>query len=569
MVAAAGTAWLAVDALRAREALEAVASRVGGLSDQVVAGDGGAAAASLAELQRDAGIAFDATHGPHWWLAQRLPVVGEDVAAVRVVSGVVQDLAQDALPALLSASSLVDPATIAPTGGRVDLAPLQAAAPQVVRADEVVQDSVARLAGLRSESLVASVRKGVEDLRGGLDSVAVTTATASRAVRLLPPMLGADSPRQYLLLVQNNAEARSTGGIAGSVVLLRAQDGVVEFVEQRAGNLIESMDAPIAEVTGVERSLFGDYLARTMLDVTFTPDFPRTGELARALWTHSGGPDVDGVLSVDPVALGGLLEGLGPVRLSDGTELTSANTAELLLNLVYRQLEDPLAQDAFFGQVAEAVFGAVVAGQGDAEAMLAQLAQASREGRFLVWSAHPAEQALLEGTVLSGELSGVRDGAPVVGLFFNDGSRGKMSYYLDRQVQLVAGRCSADGVQQLRLVVTLTNTGPAGGRGLPDYVNGGGQVVPRGDIRTNVLLYAPEGGYISRVVGSDGVEGGAPEVHDGLPVLGRTVQLHPGESHVLEYDVFSGQGQSKPALLRSTPQVRSTPTSTWTSHCSS
>ncbi len=53
-----------------------------------------------------------------------------------------------------------------------------------------------------------------------LAKVSLTTATAARAVRLLPPMLGADGPREYLLLVQNNAEQRATGGIPGSVVQL-------------------------------------------------------------------------------------------------------------------------------------------------------------------------------------------------------------------------------------------------------------------------------------------------------------------------------------------------------------
>lgn len=38
-------------------------------------------------------------------------------------------------------------------------------------------------------------------------------------------MLGADGPKNYLLLFQNNAEVRSLGGNPASLMLLRVEDG--------------------------------------------------------------------------------------------------------------------------------------------------------------------------------------------------------------------------------------------------------------------------------------------------------------------------------------------------------
>jgi Protein of unknown function (DUF4012) len=91
------------------------------------------------------------------------------------------------------------------------------AAPKVVAANAEVQTAVRRL--------------------DSLDPAALTTATAARAVRLLPPMLGANGPREYLLLVQNNAEQRATGGIPGSVALLRAVDGAVTVGAHRGARI--------------------------------------------------------------------------------------------------------------------------------------------------------------------------------------------------------------------------------------------------------------------------------------------------------------------------------------------
>ncbi|WP_420898141.1 DUF4012 domain-containing protein [Cryobacterium suzukii] len=41
----------------------------------------------------------------------------------------------------------------------------------------------------------------------------------NRAATLLPAMLGATEPRNYILLFQNPAELRSTGGIPGALEL--------------------------------------------------------------------------------------------------------------------------------------------------------------------------------------------------------------------------------------------------------------------------------------------------------------------------------------------------------------
>ena len=116
--------------------------------------------------------------------------------------------------------------------GRIDLKPLVKAEPKVVAANAEVQTAARRLDRINPNGLLEAVASPLVDLRAQVAKVALTTATAARAVQLLPPMLGADGPREYLLLVQNNAEQRATGGIPGSVILLRAVDGAVKVVEQ-------------------------------------------------------------------------------------------------------------------------------------------------------------------------------------------------------------------------------------------------------------------------------------------------------------------------------------------------
>jgi hypothetical protein len=73
-----------------------------------------------------------------------------------------------------------------------------------------------RRAGHRPHPLIGVVGTAVDRADDLFSSVSTAVDTLSRTSRLLPDMLGRNGPRTYLVLVQNNAEWRSLGGIAGA-----------------------------------------------------------------------------------------------------------------------------------------------------------------------------------------------------------------------------------------------------------------------------------------------------------------------------------------------------------------
>jgi hypothetical protein len=550
-------AWVGMDTLSARGELKAAAAQVKVLQAQVERGDRADAKATLTSLQAHASAARAKTHGPQWSAVGALPWLGPNVAAVQAVSEVIDDLAVNALPTLMDATALVDPTTFVLDNGRVDLDPLVKAAPAVIAANDEVQGAANTLGSISPDGLLPAVAKPLADLRDQVGTVALTTATAARAVQLLPPMLGADGPREYLLLVQNNSEQRATGGVP-TLIVLQALDGAVEVVQTRgAGGNLGYLPAPILPLTGAEQALFGEGLGTYMGDVTFTPDFPRSGQLAAAIWKQQVGADLDGVLSIDPGTLAEVLGATGPVKLSTGQVLTAKNAEQVLMNTVYLKILDFVKQDEFFAAAARSVFEAMIAGQGKPAPVVDALAQSAREGRLMVWSSHPEEQALLSGTVLSGELVGVEGRSPVIGVYLNDGTAAKIGYYLSMDVVATASTCHPDGSQSVSVKVTLTNTAPRNAADLPPYI-ASGNVVPKGQVRTNVLLYAPTGGRVDDVRVSSGAPGVFSQTHDGLAVVGRTVQLKPGQSEVIDYDVLTGTSQPGTPVLRVTPLILGT-----------
>lgn len=545
--------WTAIDALRVREQLEEAAAVVPQLKEQVLAGDEAAIEESVTTVREAAADAVETTGRPHWRLTALLPGVGPNVQAVRTLSSVLSDLAEEALLGLPDVAAAVSPASLAPKDGRVDLDAIAAQAPVVVAADDSVDRAIAEIDRIDTGSVLPLVGDAVIRLRDELVDLRIDTATAAKAVTLIPPMMGIDGPREYLVLVQNNAEPRALGGIAGSVLRLRVEGGSFELVEQVAGNTV-GFDEPVGELTEAETALFGTQLGRYLLNVTSTPDFPRAAEITSAMWEEERGQKVDGVLSIDPVALAKLLEATGPVTTADGVILTADNAAQYLLNQIYLDVPEPADQDRFFAGAAQSIFDAISGGVGDAGKAVTSLAEGAAQGRVMLWAADPQEQAELSGTILSGELP-TDPSEPVLGVYLNDGTGAKAGFYLNVATSVKVVDCRPDGSQRLEVSTTLNSTLPDPAT-LPPYVTGGGVFVENGEIRTNILLYMPAGGTLVSL-GSGGVERPLlSQVDQGVSAYLTTVSLRPTETVTLEYEVLTSKGSVGPPGLRVTPGQR-------------
>ncbi|WP_454778478.1 DUF4012 domain-containing protein [Georgenia muralis] len=507
-------------------------------------------AASLRENARDA---REATHGPHWKVAGRLPWIGDDIRAVQTATDVSDRLVVNALGDLVEVAAVFDPAQLAPIGGRVQLEKLRSVAVYAQSANDEVRAAQAALSNIDRGSLLAQVDKQVAVLGDRLADLSTLTTSVARAAQLLPPMLGVDGPRDYLLMVQNNAEPRALGGLPGSYVHLRTDDGEISLLESMPAVEVGAASKPVMSLTRAERGLYGTQIGRYPGNVTSTPDFPRAAQLAREFWRVKTGLEVDGVLSVDPVALGVVLGATGPVEVSTGAQLTAENASRILLNQVYRDIAAPESQDAFFASAATAVFDALVSRALNPTEVLYALDEVADEGRLMVWSSVPVEQELLRNTVLSGELRGQVDGSPLVGIFVHDTSGAKIAYYQHVDAEVVATGLGPDGSQLLAVTVQVSSQVPSNVKSLPPLLTGGGNVVPVGNIRSQISVYAPTDGRILDASSTDPKSNYQGHIHNGLMVGTYVVTLEPGQSTTFTYAIASGPGQLGLPKARITP----------------
>jgi hypothetical protein len=559
LVLLTGLAWTGAKGLQAKGHLEAAAGLFLQLQQQIAGDDVTAAQGTLAALQAETTAARAATDGIGWSTSRHLPFVGDDLQAVRTVAVVLDDLASDGLPALLDVASGLDPRSLSPHHGRIDLTAVQSAAPRIATGLAVIRRARASITAIPTAGLTPRLATSVTQLSVALTKAERLVTTANRAARLLPGMLGANGPRTYLLLFQNNAEVRATGGMPGAYIVVKADAGAVTIVDQgSAAGTLDVFDRPVEPLSRDMQGLYTDRPALFPADVNLTPDFPTVAGLARAMYRKRAGVAVDGVLATDPVALSYLLRVTGPVDMPKGPPLTTDNAVRTLLSEAYARYPDPDEQDKYFAGAARAVFQSLLNGQGSPESMLGQLARAAGERRLLLWSADPGEENAIAGTVLAGRLPAKEGMRPTVGVFLNDGTGAKLSYYLTQSAALSAGSCEPDGTRFLRLRLTIGSTAPTGG--LPAYVTGLHLAGRRYTSRTNVMVFSPVGGGVADVR-RDGKEidfGTGLERDRGVGVI--TVDLPPGGKQTYDVTVQTGilpvKGGPISPRLWTTPGVR-------------
>jgi hypothetical protein len=163
-----------------------------------------------------------------------------------------------------------------------------------------------------------------------LDKYVALFDTGVEGLLAAPYLLGAESPRAYLLLAQNENELRATGGFISSVALLRVRDGKIVDLDFRDSYAVDDLSKPHpAAPEALERYMLSQlWLLR---DANWSPDFPTTAQVASELYELDQGVSVDGVIAADLVAMEALVEVLGPVQLEDyGQEVNGANVMDLM-----------------------------------------------------------------------------------------------------------------------------------------------------------------------------------------------------------------------------------------------
>src|SRR5690606_10407161 len=130
-------------------------------------------------------------------------------------------------------------------------------------------------------------------------TVAQATGRLAIAAQVLPSLVGSPTPRHVLVVVQNNAQLRSSGGTPLAFALLRVTRGTVSLAKISGYGAVAAFPSPVAPLSPLTDALFGDAPGLRVQDALSAPEFPEAAALLARMWTARAGDRVDAVVALD------------------------------------------------------------------------------------------------------------------------------------------------------------------------------------------------------------------------------------------------------------------------------
>ena len=328
----------------------------------------------------------------------------------------------------------------------------------------------------------------------------------SRAIHLLrqgqalttyaTSFLGANGPRTYLVLAENNAEMRDQGD-ALSYSLMSTKDGAISVAN---GGTVQTLEltspAPGVVVPAGTESAFKELDPTELFQsANATADFPFTGRDAQGMFAAATGAHVDGVLGMDVVALQAILGLTGPVTAPGIPEPVSAqNASYVLLHQIYAGLSPSASETPRHEELAAvqtAAFQKLKTGRVDLVALARVLATEVAGRHLMLWDEDPRFEQIIRSVGASGAVDTV-DPTRTFHVAVENATATKLDYFVDVAISDDV-YISTDGTAAIDTAVTVTNHAPAGQPPSlqlgPDGIN---SHIP-GEYVGRVLVWGPRG----------------------------------------------------------------------------
>lgn len=263
---------------------------------------------------------------PFLWLAPRLgwlPKYGADAAAAPDLLAMAVQIAaagRGAVDALLPALDAV-----AAGGGTAALpaavTALDAATPQLAAAEtDLAAAFTAR------QRISGPLHPRLAGLLAQVDPLLPLAQAGLQAAQAAPALLGAHGPRAYLILAQNSHELRATGGFISGAGLVRLDNGAIVELKLADSYAVDDLSQPHPAAPAPLAAQMGAQIL-LLRDSNWSPDFPQSAEVARALYAQDQGAATDGAIALDLEAVRLLVGALGPLQVPGVEEPVTGENA--------------------------------------------------------------------------------------------------------------------------------------------------------------------------------------------------------------------------------------------------
>lgn len=188
------------------------------------------------------------------------------------------------------------------------------------------------------------VRDQLTQVKNIADGAVVAVGQGKPLIKALPTLLGEKEGKKYLLLFQNDAELRPTGGFLTYYAIFRVEEGDIKVDSSsdiyNLDNSISSHPAP----SDIIKKYFPSVKQAFIRDSNLSPDFVESMKNFNALYEKSSQKnDVDGIIAINTHFFVNIIRILGEVQAS-GLKFTADNDPRCDCPQVVYTLEDEISR---------------------------------------------------------------------------------------------------------------------------------------------------------------------------------------------------------------------------------
>ena len=445
----------------------------------------------------------DKINDPFWSLVAKFPFLKGDIKAVNELLDIVDDACNLIVhPFIVQAKG--HPLSDLKTEGGFNVRLINSYLEFAETIVPVVDEMAVRINSIE----FGPISKGaVGDYTDKLESLIETYEHFKKYIPLVEAFCGHGEDKFYIMLAQNSAEIRASGGFPGSMGTVRIEDGVLDIGDfVSVYDLLPMGQAFDSGITDQEIQLFGYMYAGQSHDACFNPHFARVGEITKASYEEYNPEFVDGIISLTPAVIQDILNFLdAPISLEDGSVLDGTNATRIIqreLYIIYQGVEGYAFVnndyvDSMFAETAKQAMDVLVSNfKLEKLPEYVKLFEHGFQNRtIMLWLADPKEEKLVEAVGASGNLNNDKNN-PKAGIYFSVCDPSKLGMFVEIIPELSEPTVLPNGSREYTMKVTLNNY-------LNEYLDEyfinswfvlGGY---GGNIQSYVYFFAPAGGTVS------------------------------------------------------------------------
>jgi hypothetical protein len=290
-----------------------------------------------------------------------------------------------------------------------------------------------------------------------------SVSRGARAARLISSLYGPNGRTRYLIAFQNPAELRGTGGLIGLYGILESAPSGPRLVD------VESAEALRHRLN--EHFALGPDLAQAyepfgfdgdLRQVNIPPDLPTVGQVILDLYRPSQGPQLDGLILIDPLAAAEILRAAGPIVVA-GQRLDAADLPRATMVDAYDRYEGkPAARKRFLAAAARQIVRLISAAAVDRPIESTRALAAAVRGRHLQgYSSDRRTEETLQQLGAAGTAAEPTFGDYLMPVGINEAGN-KLDVFLDRHLRYEV-QLQPDGGATAEVSITLHNRAPSTG----------------------------------------------------------------------------------------------------------